>query len=114
MFFNILRVFTTYLLPFMNNFLKTLGNLLKYCEVQFILTQLLKYCEVQFILTQLLIYRYNSYNNIIYTTILSFEPSFFRIIFFQSLATIYHFFVHICTTFYYYLLWTNILLLLKL
>ena len=41
MFFNILRVFTTYLLPFMNNFLKKLGNLLKYCEVQFILTRLL-------------------------------------------------------------------------
>ena len=37
------------------------------------------------------------------------EPS-FRIIFFQILATIYRFFVHICTTFYYYLLWTNILL----
>ena len=30
MFFNILRVFTTYLLPFMNNFLKKLGNLLNY------------------------------------------------------------------------------------
>jgi hypothetical protein len=40
MFFNILRVFTTYLLPFMINFLKKLGNLLKYCEVQFILPRL--------------------------------------------------------------------------
>ncbi len=43
MFFNIVRVFTTYLLPFMNNFLKKLlGNyLLKYCEVHFILPRLL-------------------------------------------------------------------------
>ena len=32
--FSILRIFTTYLLPFMNNFLKKIGNLLKYCQVQ--------------------------------------------------------------------------------
>ena len=39
--FSILRIFTTYLLPYMNNFLKKIGNLLKYCQVQINLSRLL-------------------------------------------------------------------------
>ena len=39
--FSILRIFTTYLLPFMNNCLKKIGNMLKYCQVQINLSRLL-------------------------------------------------------------------------